>query len=274
MPEMQVNGARIHYEEDGVGEPPLVFAHGLLLSGRVFDRQVDAFQQRHRCISFDFRGHGRSSAPATGYGLDSLTEDARALVESRGPSRCHFIGHSLGGLVGLRLAIRHPELLSSLTLLNVTPAQERWAQALRLRLLSCLARAIGIEWVADRVLSQLFGPVFLDDPCRHQERNAWRAKLVANDLPGILRALTGVLTREAVSDQLARITTPTLIIAGEQDRAVPVADAELLHHGIRGSRLVILPRAGHTTPVEEPRATNHAIEQFLSLLPADERGCR
>ena len=130
MPTLLVNGARLYYEEHGArpgpGTQTLVFAHGVPWSGRSFDAQVAELTTPWpgeraapcRCITFDFRGHGRSEGTADGHGLDTLTDDAAALVEALGAARCHFVGVSMGGLVGIRLAVRRPELLGSLVLID------------------------------------------------------------------------------------------------------------------------------------------------------------
>jgi len=91
MPRLCVNGATIHYEEHGTGPETIVFAHGLLWSGRMFDRQVDALKDRYRCITFDFRGQGQSEVTATGYDMDTLAADAAALIEVLHCAPCHRV---------------------------------------------------------------------------------------------------------------------------------------------------------------------------------------
>ena len=85
MPKLQINDAEIYFEEHGAGPETIVFAHGLLWSGRMFDNQVNALQDRYRCITFDFRGQGQSEVTKSGYDIDTLTEDAAALIEAREP---------------------------------------------------------------------------------------------------------------------------------------------------------------------------------------------
>src|SRR5262249_12035516 len=92
MPKLRVNGAELYYEDTGPGANPVVFAHGLLWSGRMFDAQVAALRGRHRCVTFDFRGQGQSDVTATGYDMETLTEDAAALIETLGIGPCHFVG--------------------------------------------------------------------------------------------------------------------------------------------------------------------------------------
>jgi 3-oxoadipate enol-lactonase len=108
MPRITINGADLFYETQGSGPETIVFAHGLLWSGRMFDHQVGALKNRFRCITFDFRGQGKSGVTKTGYDMDSLTEDAAGLIEALQCAPCHFLGLSMGGFVGMRLAIRHP----------------------------------------------------------------------------------------------------------------------------------------------------------------------
>ena len=98
MPKIRINGADIHYEERGSGEETIVFAHGFLFSGRMFNPQVEALADRYRCITYDHRGQGQSEVTKDGYDIDSLTEDARALIEVLDLAPCHFLGLSMGAL--------------------------------------------------------------------------------------------------------------------------------------------------------------------------------
>ncbi|MBF6592693.1 MAG: alpha/beta hydrolase [Ktedonobacterales bacterium] len=103
MPTSIVNGARLYYEEHGAGPETILFAHGLLWSGRMFDAQVAALRDRYRCVTFDFRGQGQSEVTRGGYDMETLTEDTAALIATLGAAPCHFAGLSMGGFVGLRL---------------------------------------------------------------------------------------------------------------------------------------------------------------------------
>src|SRR5262249_49645522 len=154
-------------------------AHGLLMDGRMFADQMDALKGTHRCISFDFRGQGRSEVTRSGYDMDTLTADVVALIRALNAAPCHFVGLSMGGFVGLRLAARHPELLRSLTLMDTTAGPERhWFSY---RLMCLWTRLFGVRGVLDRVMPILFGPKFLTDPEHAARREEWRARLAAND---------------------------------------------------------------------------------------------
>lgn len=269
MPYQTVNGARLYYEETGAGPETIVFSHGLLWSGRMFAAQVRHLQDRYRVITYDHRGQGRSEVTPTGYDMDTLTDDALALLDALAIERCHFVGLSMGGFVAQRLAIRHPERLHSLILLETTAQAEPAENVPRYRLLNTIVKLVGAWAVKGPVMKIMFGEAFLGDPERKAEREKWGRELTANKR-SITRAVQGVIDRRAVPpEQLATIRCPTLIIVGEQDVATVPAKSEYLHEYIPHSRLVRLPRAGHTSTVEEPAAVNAAIERFLESGPSD-----
>lgn len=266
MPRLKVNGADLHYEEQGTGPETVVFAHGLLWSGRMFDRQVAALAGRYRCVTFDFRGQGGSEVAGDGYDMDSLTADAAALIAALRCAPCHFVGLSMGGFVGMRLAIRHPGLLKSLVLIESTADPEPRENLGRYRLLTFVARWISLRLVAGPVMRIMFGKKFLEDPTRSAVRERARRDLIGNHRRGAARAVNGVITRQGIYEQLGRIAVPTLILVGDQDVATPLVRSERLHAAIAGSRLRVIQGAGHTSTIEEPDAVNAAIAGFLTGL--------
>jgi len=263
MPFLTVNGARLYYEERGSGPESIVFFHSLLFNCRMFDAQIDALSDRYRCVAFDWRGHGRSEVTADGYDMDTLTADTVALIDELDCAPCHYVGFSTGGFVGLRLAIRHAELLRSLILIDTSADPEPEENLPRYRLLSLVARWIGPRAVAGRVMPIMFSQHFLSDPDRGALRREWRQHFVDNDRVGATRGAKGVITREGVAEHLGGIDVPTLILVGENDVATTPEKSERMHAGIAGSKLVTIPRAGHMSPVEEPEAVTEAIKAFL-----------
>jgi 3-oxoadipate enol-lactonase len=263
MPHIVVNGARLYYESHGAGPETILFAHGLLWSGEMFAAQVAAFKQRYRCITFDWRGQGRSEVTRDGYDMETLYADTVALLQALQIARCHFVGLSMGGFIAMRLAARRPDLVAGLILIETTAGPEPAENIPRYRMLNVVARWFGLGLVVDRVMPIMFGRKFLADPGRRQERDEWRRRMAANHRIGVTRAVTGVITRQGVYDEIGAITAPTLILAGDQDVATPLDKARRIHAGIPHSRLVIIPGAGHTSTVEEPEAVNGAILGFL-----------
>jgi len=231
LPIIRVNGADLYCEERGSGPETIVFAHGLLFSCRMFDDQVEALKDRYRCIAFDFRGQGQSEVTKEGYDMDTLYEDAAALIQVLGAFPCHFLGLSMGGFIGMRLAARRPELVRSLILLETSADPEPAENVPRYRRRSFIARWLGLNLVADRVMPIVFGQKFVNDPARVSLRQEWRGRMVANHRIGIARATHGVITREGVSDEIAKIRAPTLILVGDQDIAtVPEKSERIRKH--------------------------------------------
>jgi long-chain acyl-CoA synthetase len=259
-----VNGTTLAVEERGAGTEAILFAHGVLLDRRMFDAQVQALADKYRCIAFDSRGHGASDVPETGYDMDSLTDDAATLIRELGCGPVHFVGHSMGAFVGLRLAARHPDLVRSLVLIAPSADRQPRLDVAKYRLLQVMARRVGIRPLAGSLTKTLFGATFRADPNRNAEHEEWRRRLAAMSLPGALRAVDGVLTRAAIRDELRRITAPTLVVMGEEDVAAPRYLAQRVASGIAGARWIDIPAAGHVSPVEQPATVSDAIRAFLA----------
>ena len=266
MPFLDINQAKIHYQEAGQGPETIVFSHGLLMNCTMYRAQVEVLSKRYRCISYDHRGQGRSEVTKGGYDMDSLADDAAALIRALDCGACHFVGLSMGGFVGMRLAIHRPELLKSLTLMDTSAGPEPEHKKGSYRRMAFVGRWLGFRLVVKPVMKLLFGQTFLNDPDRESLREEWKQRLISLDRIGATRAARGVIERKGVEENLSGITTPTLIIVGEEDAATPVPMSRSIHEAISESKLAIIPRAGHTSNIEEPDAVNRALEPFLASV--------
>lgn len=264
MPGIEVNGVRLNYTDTGTGKETIVFSHGLLMSGEMFAGQVKHFSGRYRCITYDHRGQARSDVTKSGYDIDTLTDDAAALINTLKAGPCHFVGLSMGGFVGMRLAIHKPELLQSLILLETSADKEPKENVPKYRMLNFIARWFGLRVVTGQVMPILFGKSFLADPDRAEEHARWRRHIASHDRKGITRAVNGVIGRAGVYDQLREIHTPTLVIVGDEDVATVPAKAKRISEAISGAVLKTIKGAGHSSSIEQPDIVNHEIEQFLS----------
>ncbi len=268
VPALSLPGTTLHYEDSGGPGPRLVFSHGLLWSTRMFDAQVAALRDRFRCVAYDHRGQGRSArGRERSVSIETCFEDAARLIEALGLAPCTFVGLSMGGFVGMRLAARRPDLVERLVLLETSADPEPAENVPRYRLLAQVCRWFGVRPVAGRVMPIMFGRSFLTDPARAAERARWRAELLANDR-SIVAAVNGVIERAPVYAELARITQPTLVMVGDEDVATVPAKAERIAAAVSGAKLVRIPRAGHTSSVEAPDAVNAALEAFLAETAA------
>ncbi|OEU85406.1 alpha/beta hydrolase [Streptomyces abyssalis] len=274
MATLQVNGATVAYTDTGAptgrpDAPTVVFGHGLLFSGWMFHPQIEVLRRRYRCVTLDWRGQGDSPATSSGYDMDTLAEDAAALIEELGLAPVHFVGLSMGGFVGQRLAARRGELLRSLSLLDTSADEEDPAEAKRHRLLASVYRVVGITPVRRQVLPLMFGAPFLSSPASEPLVREWTRRLRRCDRAGIRKAVLGVANRVPVRDELRNIALPTLVVVGEADVATPPARAERIAAGIDGARLEVVPDAGHTSTLEQPAIVSSLLEDFLTSV--DER---
>ncbi|OAB58125.1 hypothetical protein AY599_00255 [Leptolyngbya valderiana BDU 20041] len=271
MTQHLINQARLNIVEDGIGPETLVLLHGLLFSHRMFDGQVEALQSRFRCVRMDFRGQGESEVTASGYDLDTLAEDVIALIESLDGERVHLLGFSMGGMVAQRVALKRPDLLRTLVLMNTAAQAEHLRKRPKFALLNFIARWFGLELVAPRILPLMFSDRFIEDPACREERERWVAMVTGNDRVGVTRAVRGVVSRNSVLDRIDEIRTPTLIITADQDRATPARWSEEMKERIPGSRLVRIENSGHMTPVEQPAAVNQVLIEFYDSIQASWR---
>ena len=263
MPRMQVEGAELHYEDTGGPGAPIVFAHGLLWSGAMYRFQIEALRGEHRCISFDFRGQGQSPVADSGYDMDTLARDAARLIEKLGAAPCHFVGLSMGGFIGMRLALRRPELLRTLSLLETAADPEPALNKPKYALMGLITRALGTRPLLAPIMKILFGKTFLRDPAKAGLRESLREELLRNDVRGSVRALKGVIDRAGLLDQLGGIRTPTLVLSGEEDIAVRPERSRRTAALIPGARVAMLPRAGHSSSLEQPEAVTAALREFF-----------
>lgn len=266
MPKLKLNNCEIYYEESGRGDEAVVFSHGLLWSTRLYDPQVAALSSDYRCIAYDHRGQGQSEVPGGPLiDMETLYLDAVRLIEALDAGPCHFVGLSMGGFVGLRVAARRPDLLRSLTLLDTAADPEPRGNIAKYQKLSAVARYLSIRLVSSQVMPIMFGRDFLEDPARAGERAKWRSELEGNR-NSIYKAVNGVIYRPSIEREAATIETPTRVLWGEQDRAISRDRCEDLTRLIGPSEFVTIPDAGHSSTVENPSAVNRSIRQFLERV--------
>ena len=268
MPSIKVRDTEIYYIDTGgkEGQETIVFAHGLLWDHTMFDPQIQALKADYRCIAFDFRGQGQSVSTKSGYDMENLTLDTIELIEKLVDEPVHFLGLSMGGFIGMRIAIDKPEMLKSLMLLETTADPEPEENQPKYLKLAFFAKWLGLSSVADKVMAIMFSQSFLKDPNKVQLKEEWTRKLKSLNRWTIGRAIKGVVHRKGVYQQLDKIDTPTLIIVGDEDVATVPAKSERMHQAIKGSKLHLVKEAGHTSSIEQPKEINALVQSFLESL--------
>jgi 3-oxoadipate enol-lactonase len=250
----------IAYRLEGAEQAPVVLlAHGILTTHRMWDALAQALAPRWRMLRYDLRGHGGTSATEPPYTMLRLARDAVELLDALGIERAHFIGSSLGGMIGQRLGSDFGHRLHSLTLANTT-SRQGMAQAWQDRIST--AHEKGVAPLVEPTLQRWFTEDFLaQDP---EPVPRMRELALSTGVPGFTGCAAAVRDL-AHADLLPSIRVPTLVVAGEQDRATPAAESEFLQQQIPGARLVRLP-AAHQSAVECPDAFAQAWEAFARPL--------
>lgn len=265
MPGIRVNGVSLHYEEQGSSGETIIFVHGLLMNHHMFDAQIDALKATYRCVAFDLRGQGASEVTRSGYDMDNLTKDTAELIETLDCGPCHFVGLSMGGFIGMRLAIHYPQLLRSLSLLETSADPEPEENVNGYRLMAYVGRVFGFRPLTQRLSRILFGRDFLTDAAKKETLNHWQQQLSNNHRAGSSRAAMGVISREGVYQDLGEIKTPTLVVVGDQDVATTTEKARRIHEAIEHSKLEIIAGAGHSSSIEKPDQVTQVLKKFISV---------
>jgi 3-oxoadipate enol-lactonase len=257
---INANGIDINYELTGrEGAPVVMLSHSLASSMVMWNPQLGSLEPHFKVLRYDMRGHGRSEAPDGAYTLEMLAEDAVALLDALGIDAVHFVGLSIGGMIGQGLALNHGERLESLALCDTSAVMPAEAQPI-LQQRIALARQTGMADQVDGTLERWFTPQYLK--ANPPEVEMIRQQIKATPLAGYIgcsEALRGLNYLE----RLSAVTLRTLIVVGEEDPGTPVAASEAIHKRIAGSQLVILPSARHLSNIEQAEAFDRALLKFL-----------
>jgi 3-oxoadipate enol-lactonase len=251
----------LHWESTGAGDPVLMIM-GLGLSGGAWWRTVPVLSRSLRVITFDNRGVGRSRARLPSYTTEAMADDAVSVLDAAGVEQAHVYGFSLGGMVAQQLALRHPRRVRALVLGATHPGGPRAVRP-SAEVIEFFRRRASMtaEDAARASVPFNYGP-----RCRreHADRIAEdiRRRLTYSFPEQAYRAQIVAATLHNSYRRLKRIEAPTLIVHGQEDRMVPVANAEILSERIPRSRLRILEQAGHLYSTEQPDVEEE-IERFF-----------
>jgi 3-oxoadipate enol-lactonase len=256
-----VNGTRMAYRDRGRRHgTALLLIHGFPLDSRLWDAQVAGLASLVRVVAPDLRGSGRSEVPPGLYDMDQYADDLAALLDALDIRKAVVAGLSMGGYIAFALWRRHPERVQALVLAD-TRAEPDSPQARANRDAAAVrVREIGSAAYAEEMLPRLLAPSSVANP---RLRDRALRMMAAQPVQGIVAALGGLRDRADSRDLLPGVTVPTLVIVGCEDSLTPPADARTMAGAIPNARLVEVPRAGHLSPLENPRAVNAALRQFL-----------
>ncbi len=263
MPVIDVNGVALNYREMGNRDQrTIVFTHLVgLWDSEVFDHLMTELEDDFHIVTVDQHGHGQSGyrTPLT---LEEMTADYYQLLTKLGLSNVIWVGYSIGGMIGMRLALKHPETIDSLILIATTarldplPLREKTGQLWE------MFRDGHGETIADAALRFFFAPATYKNQPQLIEHA--RYNLISHqNVAGVFEAARAALHRTDISDQIHAINVPTLVIAGKDDVTATPAEAELMVSRIPHAQLAVVDEASHLIVIEKPREVARLIGEFL-----------
>jgi 3-oxoadipate enol-lactonase len=255
----RLGGIDLHWQAFGAAErPAVVFANSLGTDLRLWLPVAARLAPRWRVVLADLRGHGLSTSAPGPVAIADLAGDVTALADHLGLSRFAFVGLSIGGLIGQALALAAPERLAALVLANTAArigSAESWAERI-----AAVERS-GMAGLADAVTARWFAPGFAT--ASPAAAAGWRRMLVETPAAGYAAACAAIAAAD-FTGQLGAIATPTLVVAGDGDRATPPDLVAATAAAIPGSRFVTLTECGHLPPAERPEAFADLVARHLT----------
>jgi pimeloyl-ACP methyl ester carboxylesterase len=266
---VEAGGERLYFESVGAGAP-LVLCHGAGGNHAIWWQQVPVFACRHRVVTWDHRGFGRSSDHAGASGPEAAVQDLAAILDQLGIGETHLVGQSMGGWTALGFALAQPGRVRSLVLADTlggitTPEVERQQREL-------LARA----------RSDALGPAAelgrhpaLDDSFagRDPARAYLYQMLGAFGEPDLGRIAPRLFATQHAPEYVRRLRAPLLFVVGERDRLFPPGLVRSVAELLPGARVIEIPGCGHSPYFEDAPAWNAVVGEFLGAREPDAPGC-
>ncbi len=257
------NGIDINYEISGNDKGPwLTLSHSLACNLHMWDDQMAELTQKYKVLRFDTRGHGQSSAPPGDYTLDQMADDVKGLFDALGVKQTHWIGLSMGGMIGQTFALKYPGVFQSLVLADTTSrrppyAAQMWGERVT------AARAKGMAGVLETTLARWFTESY------RNTRNASIARITEQILTTPVDGFCGAciaISKVDTLDRLKEIKCPVFIIVGEEDHGTPPEMARAIHENLPGSELLVIKSAAHLSNVEQAGVFTRAVSEFLARV--------
>ncbi|ULM97697.1 alpha/beta hydrolase [Peribacillus frigoritolerans] len=260
MPTALHGKGSLHYEEKGIGQS-LIFIHGVGLDLTMWEKQVEDLSKHFRVIAYDMVGHGGSGHPPGPYSLSQFVEQLAGLMNHLRIEKSHIIGFSMGGMVAQAFALKYPDKVKTLTIMNAVANRTKEQRNAVLKRVEEVKRTGPLATI-EPAIKRWFNLEFMD--LQEEIVSKIRERLQTNDAVSYLAAYTLFATAdEELWPQIQQINIPTQIITGEHDLGSNPEMARQMHEMIVGSELMIVPNMRHMLPIEGAKIVNEAIRSFI-----------
>jgi pimeloyl-ACP methyl ester carboxylesterase len=261
VPLHEINGQWIHYEDTGGNLDPVVFGHGILMDSQMFAPQIEAAGAGRRIITWDARCHGETESTDDPFTYWDLADDLKGLLDHLGIEKAVVGGMSQGGFVALRFALKYPERVSALILIDTQAGTEDPDKVATYQVMLDVWEADGLnEQLAETIAAIVLGNEWAG-------RAPWIAKWRQIPRSLLRQAFQTLVGRDDIHDRLGEIKAPALVIHGTADAAIEMDVAQRLCSGLANSRpLVAIDGGGHASNLTHPKLVNLAVQQFLGEL--------
>lgn len=253
-----LHGARIAWRLEGrAGLPVVLLCNSLMSTNAMWQPQMEALLAHFRVLRYDTRGHGESETTPGPYTIEMLADDAAALIDAAGTGPVHFVGLSMGGMIGQQLAVRHPQLLKSLSLCDTAsemPPKSMWEERFT------IARNQGIEGLVEGTIHRWFVASFIE---REPAQIEFVRRMIRQTRPEGYIACASAVRDMSQTHILGSIRVPTQVVVGREDPACTLAAARVLHEHIAGSTLHVIDEAAHLANIEKPEQFSRLLVDFI-----------
>jgi pimeloyl-ACP methyl ester carboxylesterase len=264
------DGVKLFYEEAGEGVP-IVFVHEFAGDHRSYEPQLRHFSRNYRCIAYNARGYPPSDVPPPqAFSQDRARDDIRAVLDGLGIDRAHVVGISMGGFATLHFGFTHPDRARSLVIAGCGYGAEPGRRAQFVAEAEASAARFETDGMRKAALAYALGPTRVQ--FQNKDRRGWQEfadQLAEHSNEGSARTMRGVQARRPslyeLTDRMAAITTPTLIMTGDEDWPC-LEPALLMKRTIPTADLVVMPGTGHTLNLEEPGDFNRHLGRFFHTV--------
>jgi 3-oxoadipate enol-lactonase len=249
------------YRFDGPeGGRVVMMSHSLMVDHTMWDLNVPALADRYRVLRYDTRGHGRSATTPGPYSIGLLAEDAVGLLDALDIRQAHFVGLSLGGMIGQQVGARFPDRVYSLSLCDTAsewPIRSVWDERFS------IVASQGMAGLLDSTIQRWFTADYIP---RNPEVVEWVRQMISrNGVEGYIACASAV--RElAQTVMLLKVKAPALILVGRKDSACTVEQAQVIHRMLDDSQMIVFEDAAHLSNIEQSKAFNDALRTFIDRV--------